>query len=173
MSLTNWTLWGDSAGFVIDYSDYIEGNGSGKYYITTGNGGGIVRNDFSCSNVCIVCWNKMKCDFALGGGVFKSKLKHVSYGELPYLQYQTGHYFNTSWEKFRGWFWYDSDSDVRLGRLEKWDGSNWIQQGSDVYFGTGEPVSDAIQFNGDATGTAYGGMRYIYWDGIKVYDVVF
>lgn len=43
------------------------------------------------------------------------------------------------WQKFKAEFWYDISSNTRWGRVYKWNGSAWAQEGTDTNFGTGSP----------------------------------
>lgn len=48
------------------------------------------------------------------------------------------------WNRFRLSFWYDVGSNIKWGRTERWDGSNWVQIGSDTNFGENAPASGQL-----------------------------
>lgn len=84
------------------------------------------------------------------------RVKHSSYGSLDTYSYTTV----ATWERFRFTFWYDIGANTKWGRLEKWSGSAWEQQGSDTNFGAGSPVAGAIALecyskSGSSTGNAW------------------
>ena len=107
------------------------------------------RKNFSATQLQIVFWALCPA------GNETPTVNLSSYGDLGFTP-------PSGWNKIRYTFWYDSTSDLRLGRKEKWDSStnSWVKQGDDVVFGTGAPSAGTLTLksNGD-----------IRWDDIYVY----
>ncbi|MEM2352079.1 MAG: hypothetical protein QXT26_06695, partial [Thermoproteota archaeon] len=128
---------------------------------TMGNIYSATRKNFSCTEVMVVLWVKIRADSPYG--LHAPQVYHPGYGALTLEEGS-----EIDWTKFRATFWYDSVNDTRWGRVEKWDGTTWVQQGSDVNFGRGPPAAGSISIQDRASGTS----TFTFWcwfDEVEVY----
>jgi hypothetical protein len=165
MSFTDWTFetsartdFGFQATYSLDVSTKIEGNGSLKTYISTGAYYATVkatRNNFSSTQLQVVLYVRVSSTSCPG------QVGHSSYGNatLPASAANT-------WDRFRVTFWYDSTTNTKFIRVERWDPStnSWVQQG-DTNAGTGAPAAGSfyLYFSGsNTTATAWFDDIYVY-----------
>ncbi|MEM2258040.1 MAG: hypothetical protein QXV39_07995 [Candidatus Caldarchaeum sp.] len=118
------------------------------------------RKNFSASEVRVEVWISASC-IGYWGTHGTAIVFHPSYGELQLLRMEvTG---KPPFVKKRATFWYDSPNDTRWGRVEVWNGEEWVQEGYDVNFGTGAPAAGTISLIGSMnSGT-------VWWDEVEVY----
>jgi len=156
MVLTDWTLssqWGDGSA-VLDVATKYAGNSSLRLGAGTG-WAKVTHNTFSSTQMQVILWCRNTPE-----GVGYEGIIHSSYGTLSLQSYYTA----STWERFKATFWYDAPSNTRWGRLEKWNGSAWIQQGTDTNFGAGSPATGSLQLR------SYGTNNYGWFDELEVYS---
>lgn len=137
-SYGDWTFAGNGSG-ALDSSVKYAGASSYRsipHTIYSYGTNTLSRNSFSCQQLRVILWARAVVTAAW----ITVSIRHPSYGDLNII-YTNG---TVDWTKFRVSFWYDSASNVRLGRIESWNGSSWIQVGSDTNFGTGSPSADTV-----------------------------
>lgn len=138
MVFTDWTLTGYGVSS-LDTSVKYAGPSSLKIhlrYICHVCTAYFTHNTFSANKTQVILWTRYTIEANYG----YLRVNHSSYGDLdctPSAQ--------SEWQKFRLSFWYDSQNNIRWGRIEKWDGSSWVIQGTDINFGTGAPSNGSIQ----------------------------
>lgn len=161
MVLPDWTFedggYGtlDSGVKLAGTSSYIAGyngyTGRVEPYITIKNC--LYRTNFSEKEVILIFWLRAQARAGYAGFVhLTGGIEHRGYGRFTLVDLSGGGWdgsgtWTQEWTKYRVTFWYDPTSNIRWGRVEHWDDSlnDWVQDGGDVNFGSGEPISDSIR----------------------------
>jgi len=166
MAFAHWTFSGDASG-ALDTSIKYAGNSSYKSTLSgsTGNTNNLTHDTFLEPQLQIILWSRWYCADSGSPYNYRAKPRIIlsSYGTLdlgPHMSIST-------WEKFRVTFWYDVSSNSKFGRIEKWSGSAWEQQGSDKNFGAGSPSAGTLALNGYVTANR---TSYVWFDEVEVYS---
>jgi len=160
MTFTDWDYSGDSGNDAsLDTGKKVEGNGSLRLNINASGSEVATRKNFSSTQLQVILYTATQAR-SVDTTRLSSSVSHTSYGSIGCLS------GTADWTRFRVTFWYDSTTNTRFGRLEKWDSStnSWVQQGNDVNFGTGAPAPGSLQLIGYANYLAW-----IWFDDVYVY----
>lgn len=130
------------------------------------------RVGFAAAEVMVIGWARVSGGGGQVGEYFDNRIYHPSYGDIVILSANV--YGGKDWTKFRATFWYDPAADTKFGRLELWDGADWVQQGNDINFGRGAPAADTIKLHAYFYGyndfiTNWDVSASAWWDELEVY----
>ncbi len=166
MVYIDWTPGGNGGSATLDGVTKYAGSSSMKF---TSQGGYFVNtitlthNTFSSNKVQVICWARTS-QYSVSYNIIK--ITHSSYGALI----PTNSAMNT-WDKFRVTFWYDNTTNTKWGRVERWDGTNWILLGGgDVNCGVGSPSAGTLSLELHYKGTSGSAYGYGWFDELEVYS---
>lgn len=179
MALGQWIFSGHGSG---DMDTSIKYGGTGSYKAEIRGSvqnaiNALARNNFTCTQLMVILWTRIE----IGTGTTPyppyendtdAYVRHPSYGDLnvgTFHKYGGGGGQVIDWAKYRVWFWYDSAVDRKFGRIEKWDGSNWVQQGPDINFGPGAPSADSAVLKIKVSTQTYDAYTKVWFDDLEVY----
>ena len=164
MVYTDWTFSGSNSGSLDGTTKYA-GVSSYKSYLSDDNTGNVLTHDnFLENQVQIISW--IRSSNVTATDAMKAMFNHSQYGS-KYFLLDTAN----DWQKFRMSFWYDIDTDIKWGRLEKWVDSNWVQQEGDQNFGNGAPAAGTIGLGAHRNYVSpSSGNMYLWFDEVEVYS---
>lgn len=167
MAFIDWTfnvIAGNGA-CALDASIKYAGASSAKISIADHVNAPVLRlthDTFSEPRAQVIGWSRIQ--IGESGSTPRGNVYHSSYGSIDTLGYAT----DITWEKFRSTFWYDIDSDTKWGRLDKWVASAWVQQGTDINFGTGSPSAGAISLEGKGVQSKH--SQVVWFDEVEIFS---
>lgn len=169
MTLTDWTLSTQSqaGGFAcqsgsLDAAIKYAGNSSLKLHANEYSSAWskAVHNTWSDTQLQAIVWVS-----TAKYSTVRPIVKHSSYGNLTCVTSA-----NSIWERFKVSFWYDPTSNLKWGRVERWDGGAWVQIGSDTNHGTGSPSAGNLTLMSDGVAGSLGSCYSCWFDELEVYS---
>lgn len=165
MVFADWTFTQvtGTAAWALDAATKYAGNSSAKISLYSYSSPTVARathDTFSEPMAQVICW--VRHNTGNYGSIADCKIRLSTYGAIGTASYATV----DTWEKFRFTFWYDVTTNTKFGRLEKYVGAAWVQQGSDTNFGTGSPSSGQISLEGRCED--YRGGEKAWFDEVEV-----
>lgn len=165
MVLIDWTLSADTIPWsqlpVLDAAIKYSGSSSLKCYANSASTrySRAQHTTFSESQLQLIAWT-----YSESISKVVPRVSLASYGALVLTNSA-----NNTWERFKVSFWYDSNSNTKWGRVERWNGAAWVQIGSDTNFGVESPAAGSMYIEG--RGISDGAASYSVWfDEVEVYS---
>ena len=165
MVFTDWTY---SATYLLptgtlDTAVKYAGNSSFKIHYSGGihsSWGILTHNTFSEPQASVIVQTRYDKTVA---SIPNHVITHSAYGGIAFVPDT-----QAEWQKFKATFWYDADSDIKWGRVEKWIDSAWVQQGTDLNMGSGSPSAGSISLRGLSGAVNHGSYLSIRFDEVEV-----
>ncbi|MDP2754429.1 MAG: hypothetical protein Q8P40_08575 [Nitrospirota bacterium] len=163
MVFADWTVGGldgaEGVEVVLDAATKYAGNSSVRFRVRNTYHSKLTHNTFSKTQTQLILW------------VYTNVTTHqnISANLASYGSRLMTVASNTTWEKHRVSFWYDTTTNTKWGRDERWVASAWVQIGTDTNFGSGSPAASALSLRTD--GIVVGSSNnYTWFDEVEVYS---
>lgn len=159
MVFSDWTVTGTGTG-LLDSGIKYAGNSSYRARLNDYQDVVLTHNWFSQPQAQLIFWTRF--DFTSNAS---NRAQHVKLSDYTWVNCHN--YTRQTWDKFKVTFWYDIPTNTKWGRSEIWDGSNWVQKGSDINCGAGAPIPSSILLRAAVSST----VDYrVWWDELEVYS---
>ena len=156
----DWVFAGTGTG-ALDTSEKYAGNSSYKVVLSDpgSKSNTLTHNSFLQPQAQVILW--VRNSYGTTAVSRSAQVGLSTYGFVTCLPEKN------VWAKYRASFWYDIASNTKWGRVERWIGSAWVQQGTDYNFGTGSPAAGSLILK-TSVGFTYG--ISLWFDEVEVYS---
>lgn len=163
MVFTDWTFSGNGSA-ALDSSTKYAGVSSLKFSRTGTSGDSYeTHNTFSSNQMQVILWTRTQ--ISAEGWAFPTL--YVGLSTYGYISATPS--VRDEWQKFRVSFWYDSTTNTKWGRTEKWSGSAWVQDGYDTNLGADSPTNGSLILRHYHTANTSLHWSYGWFDELEVY----